>query len=97
VNSETISVRLRENRTALEALGVKSLALFGSAARGEAGPGSDLDFLVEFSRPVGLFEFVELRHALEKILQCEVDLVTPDALRESMKTAILEEAIDVTP
>jgi predicted nucleotidyltransferase len=61
------------------------------------GPDSDLDFLVEFSRPVGLFEFVELKHALEKILQCEVDLVTPDALRESMKAAILEEAIDVTP
>ena len=33
MNSETVSVRLRENRTALEALGVKSLALFGSAAR----------------------------------------------------------------
>ena len=97
MNSETISLRLRDNRTALEALGVKSLALFGSAARGEAGPGSDVDFLVEFSRPVGLFEFVQLQHALEQILQCEVDLVTPDALRESMKAAILEEAIDVTP
>jgi predicted nucleotidyltransferase len=40
---------------------------------------------------------VELKHALEKLLQSKVDLVTPDALRESMKAAILEEAIDVTP
>jgi predicted nucleotidyltransferase len=97
VRSERVSTRLRENRATLEKLGVKSLALFGSAARGEAGPGSDVDLLVEFSRPVGLLEFIRLKQVLEGILECEVDLVTPDALRESMKAEILEEAIDVTP
>lgn len=97
MRSERVSARLRENRATLEKLGVKSLALFGSAARGEAGPGSDVDLLVEFSRPVGLLEFIRLKQVLERTLECEVDLVTPDALRESMKAEILEEAIDVTP
>jgi predicted nucleotidyltransferase len=97
VRSERVSTRLRENRATLEKLGVKSLALFGSAARGEARLSSDVDLLVEFSRPVGLLEFIRLKQVLEGILECEVDLVTPDALRESMKAEILEEAIDVTP
>ena len=52
---------------------------------------------VEFSQPVGLFEFIRLKQALEQILEREVDLVTPDALRESMRAEILEQAVDVTP
>lgn len=97
MRGETVSVRLRESRVTLEQLGVKSLALFGSSARDEARPGSDVDLLVEFSRPVGLFEFVRLKLVLEEILERRVDLVTPDALRESIKAEILIEAIDVTP
>ena len=97
MRGETVSVRLRERRVTLEQLGVKSLALFGSSARDDARPDSDVDLLVEFSRPVGLFEFVRLKLVLEEILECRVDLVTPDALRESIKTEILKEAIDVTP
>ena len=97
MDSETVLVRIREHHDTLKRLGVKSLALFGSAARGEAGPESDVDLLVEFSEPVGLFEFVRVKRALEKILQCDVDLVTPDALRESMKAEILAEAIRVAP
>ena len=46
---------LTEHRAELEELGVKSLSLFGSAARGETTSGSDVDLLVEFSVPVGLF------------------------------------------
>jgi predicted nucleotidyltransferase len=46
---------------------------------------------------VGLFEFVRLKLALEQILDRDVDLTTPDALRSSMKAEILKEAIDVTP
>ena len=97
MRGETVSVRLRERRVTLEQLGVKSLALFGSSARDEARPDSDVDLLVEFSRPVGLFEFVRLKLVLEEILERRVDLVTPDALRESVKAEILKEAIDVTP
>ena len=97
MNREAVSARLREHHATLERLDVKSLALFGSLARGEVGPESDVDLLVEFSQPVGLFEFIRLKQALEQILEREVDLVTPDALRESMRAEILEEAVDVTP
>jgi predicted nucleotidyltransferase len=97
MNREDVSTLLKQNSAALDEFGVKSLALFGSAARGEAGPESDIDILVEFAQPVGLFAFVRLKHLLEQVLGCSVDLVTEDALRASMRDSILDEAVDVTP
>ena len=96
MESETVLARIQEHRDTLERLGVKSLALFGSAARGEAGPESDVDLLIEFSRPVGLFHFMEVKESLEKILGCRVDLVTPGALKPQLRKSILAEAIDAT-
>lgn len=84
---------LRDHREELQTHGVRSLALFGSAARDEAGPNSDVDLLVEFSQPVGLFEVVRLQLRLEALLGRKVDLVTPDALRTTMRARILSEAI----
>ena len=94
MNSNVVSARLREHRADLERLGVKSLALFGSVARGEACQDSDVDLLVEFSRPVGLFHFMEVKEFLEEVLGRRVDLVTPDALKPQLREAILEEAVD---
>ena len=84
---------LHEHRSEFDTLGVSSLALFGSVARGEAGPESDIDILVEFDRPVGLFEFVRLQMRLEALLGRRVDLVTRDALRHTMRDRILDEAL----
>ena len=75
--------------------GVKSLGIFGSIARGEATAASDIDVLVEFSRPVGLFEFIRLKYYLEEITSCSVDLVTHDAIRPIMREAILSEVVYV--
>ncbi|MBI2940847.1 MAG: nucleotidyltransferase family protein [Chloroflexi bacterium] len=75
--------------------GVKSLALFGSVARGEARAESDVDLLVEFNRPVGLFEFVALRDYLERILGRPVDLGTPDSLKPRLRDRVLREAVRV--
>ena len=47
---------------------VKDLWIFGSAARGELRPDSDIDLLVSFARPVSLFEFARLRRRLEELL-----------------------------
>ena len=96
MNSEAVSARLREHCEDIEQLGIKSLALFGSAARGEVRPESDLDLLIEFSRPVGLFHFLEVTEFLEKILGRRVDLVTRDALKPQLREAILEDAVDAT-
>jgi uncharacterized protein len=76
--------------------GVKSLAVFGSVARGEASPSRDIDFLVEFDRPVGLFEFIRVKLLLEELTGKAIDLVTTDAIHPAMRDQILREAINVT-
>jgi len=81
------------HREELKGLRVKSLALFGSVARNEARPESDVDLLVEFNQPVGIFEFLDLKEYLERILECEVDLVTPDAPKHQVRAQILKEAV----
>lgn len=90
-----VSRLFQQNRTDLERHAVKSLAVFGSVARGEAVSTSDLDVLVEFSRPVGLFEFIRLKKFLEDLTGCKVDLVTQDALHPAMRETILNEAVHV--
>ena len=90
---DEILALLRGYRTELEGYGVKSLAIFGSVARNEATEESDIDILVEFGQPVGLFEFVRIKARLEKILNRPVDLVTPEALKKQLKERILKEAI----
>lgn len=86
--------KLALHRERLQVMGVASLALFGSVARGEQREDSDVDLLVEFNRPVGLFDFVRVQQALEEILGVpKVDLIMPEALEEDLKEDILKEAI----
>ena len=91
-----ISALLKSHQTELNQRGVKSLAVFGSVARGEATEASDIDVLVDFSQPVGLFEFIRLKYYLEELTRCRIDLVTPDALRPALRDSILDEAVYVT-
>ena len=84
---------LQAHQAEIIAQGVKSLALFGSVARDEAHSESDVDLLVEFSRPVGLFLFIGLKQYLEKLLSCPVDLATPNSLKPPSKEFIIREAI----
>ena len=95
MNLKAVSALLKRHRADLHQRGVESLAVFGSMARGEATPDSDIDVLVEFSRPVGLFEFIRLKMYLEDLTGRQVDLVTRDALRPAMRDDILNEAIHV--
>lgn len=73
--------------------GVTSLSVFGSVARGEAGPSSDIDVLVEFGTPVGLFQVARLQECPESILGVRVDLAMEGALREEMRGETLREAV----
>ena len=83
---------LRFHQAELREAGVKSLKLFGSVVRGQAGPESDIDILVEFCRPIGLLAFVGLKHRLAELLGRPVDLVTPEALKSALRDGILNEA-----
>ena len=93
MKQETVLSILAAHQDELEKLGVKSLELFGSVARNEATPESDVDFLVEFSIDAGLFELFRVQHYLEDILGSGVDLGTKDALREHLREPVLKDAI----
>jgi uncharacterized protein len=87
---------LASRRHELQALGVKSLALFGSVVRDEATDTSDVDLLVEFDRPIGFFHFVDVKDYLERVLGvAKVDLVMREGVIEELKSDIFEEAVDV--
>jgi hypothetical protein len=87
--------KLAENREKLRDFSVKSLAIFGSVARDQAGDYSDVDVLVDFEegKPIGLFAFIRLMLFLEDLLGCKVDLATRDSLRSELRERILQEAI----
>ena len=72
---------------------VKQLGLFGSFARGEQSKASDVDILVEFRQPIGLFKFLELEERLESALDHKVDLVSRKALKPRIGRHILNEAV----
>jgi len=75
---------------------VRSFRIYGSVARGDARPGSDIDILVEFhpDARIGLFEFVRLQQRLSERLGRPVDLATPDSLHRALRERILSEAVD---
>lgn len=84
---------LRDGRSVWETHGVTRLSLFGSFARDEGDEESDVDVLVEFGRPVGLFEFVRLQRELAGLVGRRVDLVTLNALKPQLRDRILSEAV----
>lgn len=89
---ERVLEAIRPHAGELEALGVSALYLFGSVARDDADASSDIDLLVELSRPMGL-AFFDIQFALERWLGRPVDLVTPDALHHRLRERILAEAV----
>ncbi len=93
---DAILLTLREYQPALaERYGVQSLAIFGSVARNEATEASDVDLLVEFNRPVGLFDLFALQDELEAILGRPVDVGTEASLKPRVRDRVLEEAVYV--
>jgi predicted nucleotidyltransferase len=91
-----VILRLKQHRDELaKQYGVQSLALFGSVARDQATDSSDIDLLVEFNRPTGFFGLFALQDRLEALLDCPVDLGTPDSLKPRLKSSIQAEKIHV--
>lgn len=92
---DEILKRLRENGDLLKQLNIRSLAIFGSAARDELHAESDIDLLVDFSQKIGLFHFARAQRQLEDLLDMKVHLVHRDALRPELKQRILDERVHV--
>ncbi|MDK9698760.1 MAG: nucleotidyltransferase family protein [bacterium] len=74
---------------------IKSLALFGSVARGDETENSDVDILVEFTEPIGFFRLGDLEDQLSELTGSKIDLVTTTGVKRQFRARILSEAIYV--
>lgn len=75
--------------------GVKSLAIFGSVARNELRPDSDIDILVDFEGAATFNQYMDLKFLLEDVFNRSIDLVTRKSLRAQLRQRIEQEAIYV--
>ena len=73
--------------------GARNVRVFGSAARGTAGPDSDVDLLVEFERDRSLMDYGRPVIDLQDLLQREVDVVTEGGLHWTIRDRVLTEAV----
>lgn len=85
---------LAAHREELAAFGLRRLALFGSVARDEAGPDSDIDVLVEFEGRTTLDRYAGLCDRLGDLLGRPVDLATPNMIRPFMRETVEKDAVD---
>jgi uncharacterized protein len=92
---EVLSFLSSHRRELEEGFGICSLALFGSVARDEAGPDSDVDVLVDFYETPGLTQYMSLKFWLEERLGRRVDLVMVKALKPWARPLVEAEAIRV--
>jgi hypothetical protein len=83
---------IEAHRDKIKGFGVRRLGLFGSAARGEAAEGSDLDFLVELEKKT-FDNYMDLKFFLEDLFGCKVDLVIKENLKPRLREPILKETI----
>jgi len=85
---------IKEHKPELEKkFNVEEIGVFGSYVKGEQKKRSDLDILVEFREPVGLFGFMDLEEYLNNLLGIKVDLVTRKALKPRIGEHILREVV----
>lgn len=95
MNSQEIIATLRANESALRARGVSHAALFGSRARGDGGPNSDTDIMVEIDpdAPVGIYEYVRIKEYIATLFDGRVDVVDREALKPYVRPAATADAI----
>lgn len=96
MTKDEVIAKLREHESELKAAGIVRLAVFGSVARGDNKPDSDVDLLVDFdkSRRYSLLTVGRLESRLADLLGVKVDLSSPDWLKDSIKRQALHEAVN---
>ena len=90
-----VILKLREHEAELKAAGIVHVHLFGSTARGEATPASDIDLLIDFAEPntLTLLTLSRFQNELTDLLGQTVDISSADWLREHVRVRALREAV----
>mgnify|MGYP001554127448 FL=1 len=95
MNQKQVVTRIQANQARLTELGVASLSLFGSMARGDSTEDSDIDLLVRFDGHADFDRYMDLKLFLEDLLGQRVDLVTEQALREEIRAHVEQDLLRV--
>ncbi len=91
---EEIKAKIKEHENFFkEKYHVRGFLLFGSYAKGEQTPDSDIDLLVDFQKIIDMFEMIDLQEFLQNLFGKKIDLGTKNGLKSFVKKSILEEAI----
>jgi predicted nucleotidyltransferase len=89
----TVEEIRRKVATPMSRRGVVRASVFGSVARGDATPGSDVDFLVEFEKGRTLVDLAGLRLDLREVLGRDADVATPGSLHPKLRDQILSQLV----
>jgi len=95
MNRQEIIATLKENEPTLRARGVSHAALFGSRARGDERPDSDIDIMIEFdpAAHVTVFNYAGLKDYIAGLFDGPVDVVNRDGLKAYVRPAATADAI----
>jgi predicted nucleotidyltransferase len=95
MDKQDILARLRANEAALKASGVSHAALFGSRARGDNRPDSDIDIMVEIAPDVrmGVFQYVGIVHSIEDMFPVPVDVSNRIAMKSHVRSSAERDAV----
>ncbi len=95
MNRQDILDRLRENERALRARGVVHAALFGSRARGDERPDSDIDIMIDIEPEahVSVYDYVGLKDYIASLFEGPVDVVNREGLKPYLRPAATADAV----
>ena len=95
MDSQEIIARLRKNESALRDRGVRHAALFGSSARGDQRPDSDVDIMIEVdpAARIGIYEYVAIKDYIAGLFDIRVDVVRRDRLKPDVRPVVARDAI----
>lgn len=91
-NRDQVLQLISQNKEALRGFGVRRIGLFGSFARNQSTPSSDIDFLVELEKKT-FDAYMGLKSFLEGLFQRHVDLVLSDSLKPRLRQQVTQEVI----
>jgi uncharacterized protein len=95
VTNKDILAKLRQSEVELRARGVHHAALFGSRARGDNRPDSDIDIMIEVdpSAEIGVYEYVALKAYIAGLFAGRVDVISRDGLKPHVREPVTDDAI----